>query len=206
MTIQPPPYNPNVPQFPSDDLATTQAPLLNNFRQIYNKFLVNHIRLDSASDAGIHSIVELKEQENAFQTDLSEISVYTKDVGDQTDQIFLRYQKNGQEFQYTNYQLYSLQSNQFQTKFFTFLPGKILVYFGSFFPKAPPANVLDLSPYVAKNIITISLCPIDSTPNYKPNVKLLAPKEGVYQGIEVLSSTGLGLTAPSCYYTVMANL
>src|SRR6185295_15125291 len=165
----------------------------------------NHTSLDSGSDAGIHTIVQLVEQEEPFQTDPSEISIYSKDVTSQADQIFLRYQGNGQEFQYTNYQLYALTSNQFQTKFFSFLPGKILIYFGSIFPKAPPANVLDLSPYISKNIISISLCPIGPTPGYNPNVKLLAPKAGVYQGIQLFSNTGVQ-QVPACYYVIIANV
>lgn len=218
MTIQPPSYNPNVPQFSSDALDISQPQFETNFLQLYNNFAKNHVELDAVSSAGNHTIIQLVEQpaNSGIQTDLGELSVYVQDVEQQTDQVFLAYQGQGQKFQYTNYQLYKPEDNPgVQEKHFSFLPGKILLYFGLFQPTLS-ANIIDLSPYVARHIITVSLCPLanGTFSFFKPYVRLIAPKNGIYQGIEVINSaignSGVGpppdRTAPNCYYVVMANI
>jgi len=199
MQPEPPPYDPNIPANPSDALATSQPQFLNNFQKLYEAFEVNHIPLDALSGAGNHTIVQLLEQENPQQTQFSEISVYTKDVSDQTDQVFLRYQGDGTEFQLTNYQIYSVDA----TTFFTFLPGKIIVYFGSFITL--PSNVLKLFPPVAKKIMGMTFCPSGSTPTNKPRINLLQPSSGFFTGMEVFATPGFGRASPPCYYTILAN-
>ena len=208
MTIQPPQYDPNVPEFTTDTFATTQKQLLTNFQRLYERFSVNHVPLDDATNPGNHTKTELLETEQGtgIQTDISEISIYAKNVERQTDQVFFQYQGNQPEFQYTNYQLYSLNPNPpDQIAYFTFLPGKILVYFGVFTPRAN-GNVLDLSPAVSRNVLSGSLCPVGNTPLPKPGTNIPTPKEGIIQGIEVVDTATVGGVAPSCYYIVMANL
>jgi hypothetical protein len=197
-------FDPNVPENPSDSLATTQPEFLTNFLSLYNTFLVNHVALDAGATAGHHTIIELVEQENPLQTGVSEISVYTKEVAGQTDQVFLRYQGNGQEIQLTNYQLYSLNQPVGQTAFFTFLPGKILVYFGSF--TTLPNNVLSLFPAIAKKIISVSFCPIGNTPTFKPKIVLQQPSSGFFTGINVTAGVFFNQAPPASYYIVMANI
>lgn len=203
--MQPPLYEPNTPQFPSDSLAETQKQLLVNFQQLYDVFSVNHVPLDNATSPGNHTKTEILETENGvgIQTNLSEISVFTKNVEKQTDQIFLQYQGNQQEFQYTNYQLYSLKSST-QEGYFTFLPGKILMYFG--IVNQSLRTIIDLFPYVSRNILSISLCPVGSVPTNKPDTKILTPREGYIREIELLDSKNIGSKAPTSYYCVMANL
>ena len=217
MSTQPTSYNPNTPQLTSETLNDSGSQMQINFQKLYENFEKNHVPLDSVTNQGNHTIIQLIEQpENSgIQTDLGEVSVYVKDVAEQADQIFLEYQGNGQEIQYTNYQLYKPEDNDFQDKYFTFLPGKILLYFGVIRPTTN-ANILDLSPYISKKIINISLCPIavGTTSFFKPNVELLSPKDGIYQGIKIkasVASAGGGLTGvsrniPNCYYMVMANV
>ena len=184
MSIQPGSYNPNVPANRPDDLATSQPQLLNNFLQIYNIFANNHIALDSASNAGNHTIIQLFEQSNAIQTNTGEINVYTKDVEGQTDQIFLKYQgPSGQEFQFTTYQIYSLIPTDTQISYFTFLPGNILIYFGTINSPAKQ-NTLDLKPSVGKNLITANFTPIMTVPSipllgdaYKPSISIKKENE-----------------------------
>ncbi len=206
MTTPSDPYNPNVPQFPSDSLETSQPQFQNNFSQLYDIFLRNHVKLNDAVDAGNHTIIQLLEQEanTGIQTDLGEISVYAKDVVDQTDQVFLQYQGQGQEIQYTNYQIYKPENNDFQTKYFTFLPGKLIMYFGSISP-TEQANIVDLSPYVSKHIMSISLCPIGSIPFYKPTTEILSPINGIIQGIKLSSPTFVIPLLPQ-FYCVVANV
>lgn len=169
-------YNPNTP-LPDDKLAASQTDFLNNFSDLYNAFRVNHVALDGGATAGNHTKIELLEQPKGFQTNIGEISVYTKDVEGQTDQIFLKYE-NGQEFQFTNYQIYKPVDVAWKISYFTFLPGKILVYFGTFKPsKYPPTGFGDpaitLEPNIAKNIMSFNICSVGSTPNVTPSVSLI---------------------------------
>jgi hypothetical protein len=218
MTFQPPPYDPDVPKLPTDSLKTSQPQFENNFLQLYNNFLKNHVELDAASSAGNHTIIQLIElaANDGIQTDVGELSVYVQDVVEQADQVFLAYQGQGQKFQYTNYQLYKPEDNPgLQEKHFSFLPGKILLYFGLIQPTLK-ANIIDLSPYVARHIVSVSLCPLAVGTNsfFKPYVRLVTPKDGIYQGIEIINSAignaGVGpppdRTPPDCYYMVMANI
>lgn len=151
-------YQPNTPQFPSDSLAESQKNFLANFQSLFTNFALDHVAMNTAVTAGNHSVVHLIEQDNALQTDDQEISVYTKKAAGQTDQVFLRYQNNGQEIQYTNYQIYSIPSTQFSTRYFTFLPGRIIMYFGTF--QNLPNLIFNLKPTVAKDVISVSTTPI----------------------------------------------
>jgi hypothetical protein len=215
MSSQPPLYNPNAPQSPSETLDDSGREFQVNFSKLAENFLKNHVELESALSQGNHTIIELLEQppNSGIQTDLAEISVYAQNVPDQTDQIFLEYQGNGQEFQYTNYQLYKPEDSPFQDKYFTFLPGRILLYFGVIRP-TKDATLLDLSPYISRNIMSISLCPIGTTPLFKPSVKLPEKQNGFYHGITLvpINRPPVGIigpvsgVVPACYYMVMANV
>lgn len=197
-------YNPNVPPKPETSFADSQPLLLTNFLQLYNNFKVNHIPLDAGSTAGNHTIVELVEQVAPLQTPVSTINIYTKDVVGQTDQIFFRYQGNGQEFQYSNYQIYPVIAQNGQIPFFTFLPGGLLLYFGSF--STLTNNKLKLFPPIAKNIIGMSFCPIGTSPTTKPKVTLNPPENSYFMTINVFSALPLvNNPSPPCFYAILAN-
>ena len=206
--MNPNPYDPNVPTSPDQALSDTQPLFLNNFLQLYDIFKQNHVPLDAVSGAGNHTIIQLYEQENVFQTNVGEISVYTKDAPGQTDQIYLKYQGTaGPELQFTNYQLYSLQPTTTQTSYFTFLPGRILVYFGQCSTVAtllPPNATLNLLPPIAKNIITVCVTPLGSTAAYKPSINVQQNPQGYFNAITFPLSSN---TQPAnCFYLVMANV
>jgi hypothetical protein len=207
MTSPKPIYNSNVPEFPSDSLAKSQPDLIDNFKTLYDSFKVNHIPLDAVSNAGNHSILQLFQQESSPQTDISEISIYTKNIDGQTDQVFLRYQGNGQEIQLTNYQIYSIEDTPTQTTFITFLPGKILLYFGTINLNAATGN-LDLVPMISKNVVGMSFCPIGTLNKFKPTVQIL--KDSTRQFVKSLflftSYQSQNPIIPPCYYIVMANI
>lgn len=207
MTTQP--YDPNIPTR-NNTIGESQLDFLNNFAHLYNAFLVDHIALDAVIGAGNHNIIHLTEQLQQFQTNVGEISGYSKDVEGQTDQIFLKYQGTFPEFQYTTYQIYGLPQTSNQIPFFTFLPGNILVYFGlftatlSFFDPVQ----LELNPPIAKNIITMNFCPAGVTSKYIPKVTLQKESTGIYQRINVFDSvsTTTTPTPTTLYYVVMANI
>lgn len=215
MSIPPPTYNANSPQNPQETLDDSAVDFQVNFSKLNDNYSKNHVPLTSSTIQGNHTIIELVEQppNSGIQTDLGEISIYTQNVADQTDQIFLEYQGNGQEFQYTNYQLYKPEDNDFQDKYFTFLPGRIILYFGQIRP-TKKATLLDLSPYISRNIISISLCPIGTVPLFKPSVELPEKKNGFYHGVTLvpINRPPVGIigpvagVVPACYYMVMANV
>jgi hypothetical protein len=200
------PYNPNVP-LAKDLINVSQGDFLNNFGDLYKAFLVNHVALDAASNAGNHTVVELTEQTAPFQTDAGEISIYTRDAPGQTDQIFMQFQGNQTEFQYTNYQIYSINATSTQTSYFTFLPGRILIYFGMMTPSSTTFKLL-LNPQIAKNIISANFCPIgpaSSITNYPPNVVAESGIPNIYTAL-ICTSSFLIQNVPPCYYFVMANV
>src|ERR1044072_1962632 len=89
----------------NDFLAVSQGDFLTNFSQLYNAFAKNHVALDAVTSAGNHTNIELLQQNTSPQTNIGEISLYSKPVADQTNQLFLRYQGNAQEVQVTAYQI-----------------------------------------------------------------------------------------------------
>lgn len=203
MTTPPPVYNPNVP-LPKDNLAQSQEDFLINFSTIYDVFVRNHVALDDLVEPGNHTYIELFKSLKGPQTDIGEISVYTKTVENQTEQVFFKY-PNGTEIQFSNYQIYSLPAVPSQTQFFTFLPGKIIVYFGIVNPAQLPAGIpaaLYFAPFVSKNIITVNFCPVGSTPTIVPTVSLEAPQNGFVRSA-FLNRLPTGF---SFYYIALGNL
>jgi hypothetical protein len=202
------PYNPKIPEKIFDSLAEGQPELLNNFFQLYEGFLVNHVPLDAPLGAGNHTFVQLLEQGNAQQTGISEISVYVKEAPGTTDQIFLRYSGNGQEFQFSCYQVYGLtQAPGVLLPFFTFLPGRILIYFGVINPAAT-GNVINLYPPIATNIMGMTFTPsVPTIPSsFKPLITFTKDDNGFFSKVN-LSPAITGATLPAqFYYIVMANI
>ncbi len=199
MTI--PTFDPNVPERPDDSLAETQPEFFNNFSTLFNSFGLNHVPLNAISGVGNHTILQLLQQNNSQQTGLSEISIYSKNVPDQTDQVFLKYQ-NGTELQFTNYQLYAIDPNTF----FTFLPGKVILYFG-LLNNIPNPFTLQLNPAICKNIFSCSFCPTNSPfalGEFKPSIGLAAEPGGPIDRVIIHGDGGLTRTL-SYYYAIMGN-
>jgi len=207
MTIN---YQSNIP-LANDSLATSQPQFLNNFAGFYAAFLQDHVALDSVSEAGYHTVARMLEQKNSFQTDLGEISIYAKKVEGQSDQLFLKYQGQGQEIQLTTYQIYSLNpitkgKKIIQHQYFTFFPGNLLIYFGDIVYN----NNIKLFPTIAKRIITVSLCPTNTFPSFIPSVKLIKDNNGFFTDI-VMHDPFFGKTITSTlptnlFYCVWVNI
>lgn len=201
-------YNPLVPQFGNNSLAESQPEILQNFTSLFEVFGVNHVDLDAGSTAGNHTVVELLEQTLTPETNVGNISVYSKFAEDQTEQVFLRFQGNGQELQFNTYQIYPLKQSATRTAFFTFLPGRVLLYFGSF--TTLKKNTLTLYPPIAKKLFPVCLCPIGSSPTYPPKLTIpAADEDGYYSKIILRIPTNFTpATNPveNCYYLIMANI
>lgn len=195
-------YDPTVPEHLSDTFKTSQPQLKNNFQTLFEAFLVNHISINDPSNAGNHTFVDLLEQSNSILTDIGQIAIYTKDVKGQTDQVFFRYQNQGQEFQFTNYQLYSLPPQTGVNQFFTFLPGRVIVYFGSF--TALEKGLLQLLPMICINPIGMAMSPMNT--NALPGtITIPAPVKGIYQSITTMSFDAKIGQCPPSFYIILGN-
>lgn len=200
-------FNPDVP-LRKDIIADSQIDFLDNFFTLYNAFAQNHVALDAASNAGNHTIIQLLQQATQLQTNVGEISLYSKNVSGQTDQIFLRYQGNQNEFQLTNFQIFTIEATTQQTFFFTSLPGKVLLYFGVIIPNSATFT-LNLIPPVAKSIISVNFCPIGTgaVAFYPPIANPSSTIPGIINQFILTSSFPAGsINVPACYYMVAANL
>jgi hypothetical protein len=216
-----PTYSPNVP-LARNKFNSSQVDFLNNFMSLYTAFAANHVALDAASNAGNHNVIQLLEQPvgSQFQTDIGEISIYCKSPADaddmnldQGDQIFLRYQGNQTEFQLSAYQIFAppkIESGKvIQTPYFTFLPGKVLLYFGTVQCTLSQDGLpLLLRPPIATNIITVNFCPMGTTPNFPPAVNIkTANDNGFYDTIYMLDPISFFPTINTTYfYMVLANI
>lgn len=209
-------YNPNVPEGPSSSIGQGQIDFLKNFMALYNAFAVDHVALDAATDAGNHKIIDLLQQSSQFQTNIGEISVYCKgaEEGEKgtenilSDQIFFRYQGNQDEFQFTNYQIYSIDNSNPPKQFFTFLPGRVIIYFGLIAVDLQNnfSIPFNLFPAIAINIITMNFCPVGTIGSFPPTVEIQEPdSNGIYKTI--ILNNALGPKSPTqLYYSVMANI
>ncbi len=201
------PYQPNIP-LRSDTIDFTQSDLLNNFKNLYDAFGRNHTALDDPTVAGNHEVIELIPKKDPQTTESNEIAIYSKTVDGQTEQLFMRYPSNGKEFQLTNYQIYGLNQTDFQTSYFSFLPGGIIVYFGKVTPNADGFR-LNLNPAICNVITGVNLCPIGtSSANnklYQSWVNLVPNPEGKIIQIILNNSSILGSTPPPQYYLIFGN-
>lgn len=199
-------YDPNVPEDPSNDLAATQPELLDNFKSLFTQFLANHVGLDETTP-GNHTYVQMLPYSGDAQTGATELSIYPKEVEGQTTQLFLREAGNGDPIQLTAYQIYGVPETDSQISYFTFLPGNIIVYFGSF--GTLPDYKLILTPPVCKKVITVSFCQkTSSTIVPKPFVEIIQPTSGFIDSLLVkrsLVGTPEQIAAPPSFYIVVGN-
>lgn len=194
-------YDPNVPSDPSDNLAVTQPELLDNFKSLFTQFLKNHVGLDETG-AGNHTYVHMLQQSTDLQTGATELNIYPKEVEGQTTQLFLRQAGNADPIQLTAYQIYGVPETDNQISYFTFLPGNIIVYFGSF--GTLPDSKLILTPPVCRKVITVSFCQkTTSSIVPKPYVEILQPISGFVDSI--LVKTSPVDAAPPSFYIVVGN-
>jgi len=206
-----PQYNPNVPR-PADSIATSQPDFLNNFMSLFTAFSTNHVDLEDVL-AGKHTIVEMPAQTSNFLSNAGEISVYTRSEDEEGTQVFLKYQGTAEEFQFSCYQIYSVDPipipiGGFQTLYFTFLPGRIILYFGTYgasISRFVPSE-LTLIPPVAKEIMTMDFCASGTTPSLKPIVFIPATDDDIISKIILNSASNLSTVTGNSQYMVMAKI
>lgn len=200
-------YDSNVPQR-NDDLATSQGQFLTNFQQLYDAFSENHVALDDSTSPGVHSLIELLASASGFETSAGELSFYSKPIDGQTDQLFMRYQGNGIEVPITNYQIYSIPSTSQRTQYFTFLPGKILVYYGTVNITGFPFN-LSLNPGIGKNLVSANFCPsFQATPALlsPPWINTVVSLDGIIRSLELKNPFFPPISNQLMSYIVMVNI
>jgi hypothetical protein len=118
----------------------------------------------------------------------------------------MRYQGNGTEFQFSCYQTYPLTSTPSQVPFFTFLPGKVICYFGLFNQtvSTPIQNQIKLNPPIARNIISVNLTGSNNT-NSASSVTLITNTDGITTALQ-LSTSNINVAPATQYYIVLANI
>jgi len=192
-------YNPDVPDA-KDHFNSSQLDFLSNFQVLYDAFARNHVALDDLTNSGNHTYTEFPIQNGDFQTDQGEISIYSRSVENQGDQIFLKYQGNQKEFQLSCYQTYSLEKDQY----FTFLPGKVIMYFGIFSSNERFPTMV-LNPPIAKKIISVNFTNKDSFSS-EPIVYVNPPQNNIIKTLELrpyFSSSNFSL---NLFYVILANI
>ena len=180
-------YNPNTPEVETT-WADWQVQFIQNFTQLATAFSQNHVPLV-----------------NPPQTGASEFTIHNKNVEGQTNQVYFTYPGNSPVVQFTNYQLYSVNPTPTQTTYFTFLPGKILVYFGSAGPSKKNEYLsIFLNPPVCRNIISINFCTKGDTPQYTTGTIITVPDaNGIIKEIKTIGQINTPL---SIDYVVIANI
>lgn len=176
----------------NDFLAVSQSDFLSNFGQLYNSFVANHIALDSVTlTPGNHMNIQLLEQGQGAVTNVGEISLYSKklnQVNQKTTQLYLRYQggnPQGQEVQITNYQLYSPSRNETGLLvYFTYLPGGLILYFGTVNFSKTNAHTLYLDPFICTNIMAFNFCSKGPKIFATPTVTFLSERDRIITTIQ----------------------
>lgn len=196
----PPPYNTQIP-VASTTIAEAQKLFQNNFERLFEAFNTDHVPLDDTTNPGNHSVIRLIELPKEESTQSLEIAIYSKKVEGQTDQLFMRYQGDGDEFQITEYQIYSIVPTDNQEAYFTFLPGGVIVYFGRVVGFGQTQVDIELNPPLKTNISGVNLGGI-STVSQQPNVVLVAYADGFFRTVRMQSSQPI----PDQYYLIFGNL
>lgn len=204
-------FDPNIPQFLNDALSVTQKSFLDNFMTLFMIYNRNHESLNS-NRAGNHTNIELLNQSNSIETNVSEINLYAKSINDRPNDLpsrfTFRYQGNGKEFTYVPYQIYDLISVNGSKDFFTFLPGNFLVYFGSIPGPSPigqPSGIFELRPPIAKNIASAVFTPLGITPLQNPTVQILPATDGYFTKIQIGDPDQPNFAPQACFYLIVAN-
>lgn len=185
----PPPYNTQIPT-EETTIADAQTLFQNNFTRLFEAFATDHVSLNQVSNPGNHNVIQLVELPTSEATQSQEIAIYSKKVEGQTDQLFMRYQANGKEFQITEYQIYSIVPTNKQEAYFTFLPGKIIIYFGRVFSAGTTTFNIDINPPVTQNISGVNIGGIGSIAP-QPNVQLQFPVNGFYNQMTLKSASSM---------------
>ena len=195
----PPPYNTQIP-VASTTIAEAQKLFQNNFERLFEAFNSDHVALNDPTNPGNHSVIRLVELPKEESTQSLEIAIYTKKVEGQTDQLFMRYQGDGTEFQITEYQIYSIVPTNNQEAYFTFLPGKVLVYFGKVIGLGKQEVDIYINP-TSSNITGVNLGGI-VTVSQQPNVVLVGNSEGKIAAVKLKSISPI----PDQFYLFFGNL
>lgn len=195
----PQPYNTQIP-VASTTIADAQKLFQNNFERLFEAFNTDHVSLSDTTNPGNHAVIRLVELPKEESTQSLEIAIYSKKVEGQTDQLFMRYQGNGKEFQLTEYQIYSIVPTDNQEAYFTFLPGKVIVYFGRVVGFGQKEVNININP-PASNISGINLGGI-VTVSQQPNVVPVANIEGKISALKLTSINPI----PDQFYLFFGNL
>lgn len=193
-----------------------QVSFQKNFQAMSDSFKVNHVALEDPSKTGNHNLLQMPEQpeDRKIQTNIGDFAIFTRLVEDQTDQVFMQYEGNQPEFQYTNYQLYSIKDrldnnkNVIQKTYFTTLPGNLMLIFGSVLRKGSKWQIR-LTPPAMKNIISVNMTLIGTFPVAPAIAYEVTPIKNTVDEVDYFTSIDIMFQkdrdAKPFYYLVMGN-
>lgn len=124
-------FNPNIPQ-PNDLLSDSQGDILQNFSSSNTSFGVNHYAFDDATvNNGKHKFASFPVQGSVPATTFTEGALYFKTVSSGSALFMVRDNDPGTEVQLTSSSVGNVQT---ATDGWTWLPGGLLLQWGSFDP------------------------------------------------------------------------
>ncbi len=216
-------YNPNIP-VDGESIADLQIDMLNNFQRLYFGFNQDHVAISNPSTditTGLHTNCKFIPYlvTTPPSTQFDEMSIHSHPIPNQTDQFFLRYASNGPDIQFSQYTIVNLApimrgAVTLQIPYYTFLPGGIVVYFGTVFGNSAGNNQIILNPQICNNILSVSATPIKNI-TVNPPLVLRQPSfipqnsgEGTtYQSITMFPSTGVAADPlGDQYYLIFGNI
>ena len=131
------------PTSSGDTLVSSRDPIRTNFQIITDRFDVNHVPFNSGPDAGKHKFLQMPEQTGAIPTAANEAALFARTsvvAPGETALFFKSESGTGQEYQLTNSKDANIATFggagplHVGPNGWTFLPGGMIMMFGSFPP------------------------------------------------------------------------
>lgn len=132
-------YTANIPQ-PGDIPSQSQGQILQNFQSLQNALDKNHVTLSDTTNRGLHKFLQMPEQGADPATAVNEGGLYCKDIGGFTRLVF-RQENSGTVIQMSGIDPLAA------TNGYTFLPGGILMQWGTSAVVAGFQNILYNIPF-----------------------------------------------------------
>lgn len=152
-------YTANIPQ-PGDNPSQSQDQILQNFQSLQNALDKNHVTLSDTTNRGLHKFLQMPEQGSDPSTAVNELAWYCKDVGGIAPRFFMRQENNGTVIQMTGI------DPLIATTGYTFLPGGLLLQWGTTAVSAAPAATNIFFPVAfSANCFNVSITPVRNSTN-----------------------------------------
>ncbi len=175
-------YTPNIPQT-GDNPSQSQGQILQNFQSLQDAQDKNHVTLQDITNRGLHKFLQMPEQGSDPATTANMGAFYCKDIGGFTRGVF-RQENNGTVIQMTGIDPLSAVTG------YTFLPGGLLIQWGTSAVNAAPASTNIVFPIAfPANCWNVSITPVRNSTNV--DVVYLSGKNTINFTCRNTSSSGI---------------